>query len=139
MVALVTVALQIILQVMQVIMKIYEKWIGAWNEEQKTLALKRMEDTLANFKKLVEGAHDSLNEDALLKSLGDEKSERYLIYRKVAADALAAGQGIDDLCKITQYGFGGMVTKHKDNVIGILNMVLSPYEKAQMVAAEIVK
>ena len=136
MIALITTALQIVLILLQQLLKLVANY-QQWSAEQKALAQKRMSDTLASFKVLIANAGDNLNEDMWLKAASDEQLGRYAKYMPLTLAALQAGKGYYELAAIVEWGMHDRVLRLKDKIISILNLTLSPYEKAQLIASEL--
>lgn len=130
--------LQIVLQLMNVAMIIYKKW-DKWNEEQRALMMKRYQTVLETLQQAVNGAHDGLNEDAFLKLQDDENQLRYRLYRPIILDALKEGYGYEYLSTMPDVGIGVRVKMCQAEVIRILTLVLSTEQKAQFIAAELLK
>ena len=125
---------QLILALLQIAMLIWKKW-DAWNDAQKALCLKRFADTAETFRKLIDGAHDGLNEEAFLRLQDDETKVRYEQYKRITIDALANGYGLTQMQLINSYGYGQRVTLIKGEILLILSEVLNQTEKSQKIAA----
>lgn len=92
-----------------------------------------------SVKTLSNGAHDSLNEEALIQSMSDEQQERFNKFKQITLSALKAGKGIDELCATVEYGYHDRAIMCKDKILVTLNLVLSPEEKSVIVASELIK
>lgn len=98
---------------------------------------KSLAQDIANINK---NMRDSFSEDAYLKGLDIEKAKEYNQYKLMIKNILAAGLGVSELSKLSDYGFSYWFNRLPEGLaVGILTSSNPVEDKAATLAAEIIK